>query len=70
MTIYVPDELVGEIRRRARKSHKSVSAYLVDLAAREVRPRAWPKSFLALYGSWEGKLVPPEDPPPEEPDAL
>ena len=51
VTIYLPDELEREVRRAAKKAHKSVSAYLTELAAIRTNPSTWPKGFSALYGS-------------------
>jgi hypothetical protein len=70
ITIYVPDTVARKLRRDARKAKKSLSSYLTDLAAGESRSRTWPRWFFELEGSCRGSLAIPEDPPPEEPDAL
>jgi hypothetical protein len=70
ITIYVPDPVARKLRRDARKAKKSLSAYLTDLAAGQRRLRTWPSWFLELQGSCRGSLAIPDDPPPEEPDAL
>ena len=53
MTIYLPDDIEKEARRRARKARKSLSAFFAGLLGRGRRPRRWPESFERLYGSCE-----------------
>lgn len=64
VTIYLPSSLEKELRRRAKDDRKSLSAYIAELARRNVSPRRWPEKFASLYGSC--KLTVPEDPYPEE----
>lgn len=66
VTIYLPDELAERVRNRAKRLRMSMSAYLAELAAGDIRPPRWPRGFDALYGSWKGDFPEPEDPPPEE----
>lgn len=70
ISIYLPEDIEQQLRRKARKARKSFSAYLVDLARRELRPPRWPKSFAKLYGSCAGDLPAIEDLPPDEQDPL
>jgi len=70
VTLYVPDAVLRKLRADARRAKKSLSAYVAELAAGRSRHRGFPRSFLDLQGSCQGTLVPPEDPPPDEPDAL
>jgi hypothetical protein len=66
ITIYLPEELEEQVRKLARSSGKSVSAYLADLARREVAPPRWPDDFAGLFGSWQGRFPEIEDAPPED----
>ncbi len=70
LTLYIPDALEKEIKQAARRAKKSVSAYVVGLAEQQIRPRQWPKAFLATYGSWEGKFPEVPELDFEERDAL
>jgi hypothetical protein len=66
LTIYLPDALEKKLRREARRTKKSVSAYLTEVAARTLQPSAWPTSFWELCGSWSGEFPDIDDPPPDE----
>lgn len=71
VTIYLPDQVEKKVRQEARRAHKSLSAYLTELAAGRVPNRSqWPRGFSELYGSWEGDLTPPADTPPNEVEPL
>ena len=70
VTIYLPEPLLAQIRKKAREAHKSVSAYMADLAKRDARSEEWPRSFVTLYGSCEGGLPEMEDLPPEAVEPL
>ena len=69
ITLYVPDAIAKKLRADARRAKKSLSAYVTELAAGR-RESGFPKWFLELEGSCKGTLVTPDDPPPDEPDAL
>ncbi len=69
VTIYLPDDLLDDIKSEAKKAGKSVSAYMGELARRSVRPRHWPSGFFKLAGSCPGLTV-PEDAPPEAIEGL
>ena len=66
VTLYLPDLIATEIRRRAKRARKSLSAYVTELAANDVRPSTWPRGFRSLYGSCRGGLPSIDDPPPDE----
>lgn len=67
ITIYLPDEVEKKVRQEARRAHKSLSAYMAELAAGRGHKRGhWPRGFAELFGSWEGELPAPADAPPEE----
>jgi hypothetical protein len=70
ITIYVRDDIARRIKREARRARKSLSAYLIELAIGEKRGAPWPSTFFELQGSCRGTIREPDDPPPEEPDAL
>jgi hypothetical protein len=66
VTIYLPDDLEKELRRRAKRAGKSLSALVSDLARAEIRPSRWPEGYGDLFGAWRGSFPLPEDPPPDE----
>ena len=66
VTLYIPDEVATRIKREAKRSGQSLSAYMTELAKREVAPAQWPASFLKLFGSWEGDFDIGDDPPPDD----
>jgi hypothetical protein len=71
VTIYLPDEIADRIKREARRVHKSLSAYVTELATRKLEPASkWPAGFARLYGSCKGELTEPEDLPPEDREPL
>ena len=70
VTIYLPDDVESDIRKRAKKAKKSLSAYIAELASKGSKAREWPKGFRDLYGSWEGPFPSIDDPPPEESEPL
>ena len=62
LTIYMPDDVVQELKRRAKKERLSVSAYVTALVKREAAP-TWSKTFLSSFGAWKGEGI-------EEPEEL
>jgi len=60
--LYLPDELAEEIRRRAKASEQSVSAYLAELVKGQIADR-WPDEFFdKVVGGWVGNpLERPEE---------
>ena len=70
VTIYLPDELIEEARERARSAERSLSAWVGELVRRETTVREWPKSLVDLLAHGRGDLVEPDDPPPEDIEAL
>ncbi len=65
VTIYIPDDLELALKQRAKRSGKSLSSVVAELARKELRPAGW-GDFEDLFGSWEGDFPQPEDPPPDE----
>jgi hypothetical protein len=64
VTIYLPDELAAKLRREAKRLKLSLSAYVTQVATKEVGRAAWPKGFLATYGSCnlpEREILPTEE---------
>ena len=51
VTIYLPDDLLQEVRLQAKQARLSLSAYMSELTRKAVRPSRWPAGFLELYGS-------------------
>jgi hypothetical protein len=71
VTLYLPDKIAGRIKREAKRAHKSVSAYVTDLATKQVTPAQWPDGFSRLFGSWEGDFPEIDDLPSDaDPDRL
>jgi hypothetical protein len=70
VTIYLPEKVAREARRRARKLNTSLSAYVAQLLERETVERPWPKAFVDLLQHGHGDVVEPPDPPPEDIEAL
>ncbi|HEY4000276.1 MAG TPA: hypothetical protein VGO93_15485 [Candidatus Xenobia bacterium] len=64
LTIYIPDELAKDIRRRAKAARISVSAYMAELARKASEPSDWKQQLEATYGSCslpEVELLAPEE---------
>ena len=70
ITIYLPADIAAEVKKKAKALHKSLSAYLAELARREARPTRWPKRFLDLYGGIKENLPEVEDLPLEKRENL
>jgi len=70
VTIYLPDDLAERLRREAKRSGRSLSAYIAELADRKPPRRKWPPGFERLYGSWKGRFPDIEDLPAEERESL
>ena len=68
LTLYVPDALAARLRRDAKRSGKSLSAYVVELTTGGKPSSGWPTGFGRLYGSCA--LPERDDPPPDERDPL
>lgn len=53
--LYVPEEVAGEIARRAEGRGLSVSRYLAELVRREIGS-GWPEAFFdEVVGGWQGE---------------
>lgn len=70
VTIYLPDAALLRLRKAAKRGGKSLSAFVLDLIEHRQPETKWPREFVALYGSWQGPFPQPDDPPPDEVDAL
>lgn len=70
VTLYLPDPLVALARQRAREAGKSLSGYLAALLAREVAPPQWSAGLLSVLDEGSGDIEIPDDPPPEDVEAL
>lgn len=68
LNVYVPDELEDKIRKEAARRGLSVSAFVSELARKEVGVDEWPSGFFELAGSWIGDFPEIERRPPEERD--
>ncbi|MBX3274200.1 MAG: hypothetical protein KF729_28290 [Sandaracinaceae bacterium] len=65
-TIYLPEAVANDVRKRAMQAGKSLSAYIVEILDRERRPTEWPEEFRRLYAACSLPEV--VDPPPEDLD--
>ena len=70
VTLYLPDPLEAQARKRAEAAGKSLSGYLTALLAREVAPPEWSAALLSVLNEGEGDIEVPEDPSPEEAEVL
>jgi hypothetical protein len=53
--LYVPDQIAGLVRQRARARKMTVSGYLAELVRKEVASD-WPPGFFDdVVGGWAGK---------------
>jgi hypothetical protein len=68
VTLYLPEVLAKKLKSEAKRLRMSLSAYVAQLASREVAPNAWSKQFLATFGSC--KLTEGADLPFEKRDPL
>jgi macrodomain Ter protein organizer (MatP/YcbG family) len=66
LTIYLPEQVISKLRANARRTGKSVSAYVTELIEKRERPNQWPKHFRKLYGSCRGTLPEIPDLSPED----
>ncbi|PIP03126.1 MAG: hypothetical protein COW18_02855 [Zetaproteobacteria bacterium CG12_big_fil_rev_8_21_14_0_65_54_13] len=54
---YIPDDVVAQLRRKAEKSHLSVSKYLARLVNQDVTS-GWPDGYFEqVFGQWEGETL-------------
>ena len=70
VTIYLPDELIEQARQKARGAERSLSSWVAELVRRETSALEWPKSLVDLLTHGGGDLVEPDDPPPEDIEAI
>lgn len=70
VNVYVPDQLVKEIRRAAKRAGSSLSRYIGQLLERRVeKPAKWPRDFFrSVAGQWQGPFPSIEREPPDETD--
>ena len=69
VTIYLPAKMLETARRRAGEENQSLSAWVSTLI-REATATEWPASFVELLNHGAGDIVEPDDPPPEDVDAI
>ena len=71
LSLYLPDELMAELRARAEDSHTSLSAFVAMVLERELAD-SWPAAVTDRAGTWpdfpiRDDLPPLPDDPPREP---
>lgn len=71
LSLYLPDDLMAQLRDRAEESRVSLSAFVTELLERELKD-AWPEAVADLAGAWPDfptreALSPLPDDPPREP---
>lgn len=60
MNLYLPDFIEERIRSESKKQHKSISAFMSEMAQEKLGlEENWPKDFFSLAGSWEGDFPQP-----------
>lgn len=69
VTVYLPAEVLEAARKQAGQQHRSLSAWISALIRRESLTE-WPRSLVDLLRHGRGDLVEPEDPPPEDVEAI
>jgi hypothetical protein len=71
VTIYLPPDVERLVRREAKKARKSLSAWLTELARREVQPSGWPEGYFeALKVPGGAPMVLTDDLPLDEVEPL
>ncbi len=71
LNVYVPESLEKKIRREAKLSQKSLSAYVTDLMKARMDRGHWrPDFFTKIVGGWKGGFPEIERPAPEEREEL
>jgi len=70
ITIYLPDSIANQVRKRAAGADKSLSAYVAEIVARDATEGRWPKTLLDLLERGGADLVEPADPSPEDPEQI
>lgn len=45
INVYFPEDLEAEIRTRAEKENKSLSAVIIEITKKELKPSTYPASF-------------------------
>lgn len=71
LSLYLPDELLTELRARADEEHTSLSAFVTAVLERELTD-TWPPAVTERAGTWPDfptreDLPPLPDDPPREP---
>ena len=69
VTIYLPADVLEAARRCAGEENRSLSAWVSTLI-RGATATEWPESLVNLLHHGSGDLVEPEDPPPQDVDAV
>ncbi|MDD9982175.1 MAG: hypothetical protein OXU81_12595 [Gammaproteobacteria bacterium] len=69
VTIYFPADVLEAARKCAGQEHRSLSAWVSTLI-REATAMEWPEGLVNLIHHGSGDLVEPDDPPPEDVDAI
>ena len=69
VTIYLPADVLKAARTCAGQENKSLSAWVSTLI-REATATEWPEGLVNLLHHGSGDLVEPDDPPPEDVDAI
>lgn len=69
VTVYLPADVLDAARRCADQENRSLSAWVSELI-HEATAAEWPNSLVDLLHHGEADLVEPDDPPPEDVDAI
>lgn len=69
VTIYLPADVLEAARKCAGHENRSLSAW-VSALIREATATEWPEGLVNMLHHGSGDLVEPDDPPPEDMDAI
>ena len=69
VTVYLPADALETARKLAGEQNRSLSAWISGLIRRE-SVTEWPQSLVDQLRHGRGDLVEPDDPPPEEVEAI
>ncbi len=67
LNIYVPENLVRLLRKRAKVEGKSLSLFVSNIIEEKLQPQGWHDDFFRnVMGSWRGRFPHVERPLPEK----
>lgn len=71
LNVYISESLEKRIRKEAKHSRKSISAFVTDLVKEKMDHGKWrPDFFSKIVGGWKGDFPEIDRPAPEEREGL